>query len=182
MEGALLSYLEEDSSTVLSTLIMGNQLSQPRESRPRRDFYVASFVADVCQSDPDGFDFLETIVKGIMLTEVLLFPDLGGIARRFGKLEVYFDTAFVLQALGFEGESKQASRIELLRLLYEENGNLRVFQHTLNEIRSVLSGASYALRNYTNLRPAYGPTTQHLMESGYTSSDVELIMGVWRGR
>ena len=174
-EASLLNYLDDDSSGILASLITGTQTTTT-DSHPRQNFYLASFIAHVCESDPEGFEYLETIIKGVMLAEVLHFPDLGSVSRRFTELDVYFDTPFLLQALGFEGESRAAPRLELVRLLYEENGNLRIFQHTLNEVRSVLSVASHALRNYANLTHAYGPTIQHFIESGYTASDVELTI------
>lgn len=175
-ESSLLSYLDDDSSGILASLIIGNQTTTTTDSHQRQNFYVASFIAHTCDSDPEGFGYLDTIVKGIMLTEVLHFPDIGSVSRRFNDLDVYFDTPFLLQALGFEGESRRAPRLELVRLLYEENGNLCIFQHTLNEVRSVLASASYAIRNYTNLTHAYGPTIQYFIDSGYTASDVELTI------
>jgi len=89
---------------------------------------------------------------------------------------VFLDTPFVIQALGLEGESTQAPRLELIRLLYQENANLRVFDHTLNEVRNVLSAGAHALRKHEHLKHSYGPAVQHFIDTGYSASDVELAI------
>lgn len=179
-DSALLSYLEEGSSAVLSAALGEGVVPSPDEDVADSNFLINAFVAHVHERDPEGFAFLETIVKGRMLSEVLLYPDIGTIGRRFDKVEVYFDTAFILQALGHEGESRQAPRIELLELLYEENARLAVFDHTVDEIRRVLQAAVYALRNPQGVEQWFG-VFRHFYAGGYTPSDVELIIAKLEG-
>jgi hypothetical protein len=174
-DSALLSYLEEGSSAVLSATLGGGFVPAPHEEVADSNFLINAFVAHVHERDPEGFAFLETIVKGSMLAEVLLYPEIGAIRRRFNKVEVYLDTAFILQALGLEGESRQAPRIELLKLLYEENARLAVFDHTVDEIRRVLQAAVYALRNPQGVEQWFG-VFRHFYTFGYTPSDVALII------
>jgi hypothetical protein len=174
-EGALFSYLEEGSSAILKTVVTGGLISPPSTGAQHPDFMVASFVAELDRADPEGFDFLEAIVKGSMLASALLYPNLAEVGRRFESLEVYFDTAFLLQALGLEGEAREAPCRELLGLLYETGANLAVFEDTVEEIRGVLSVAGTALRSYKHLKYTYGPTIQWLIDSGAAPSDVELL-------
>lgn len=175
-ETALLTYLEKGSSAILAAALGDRIISPPKGRVAHVDLVVGSFVAEMHRADPEGFEYLETVVKGSMLAGALLFPNIGAIKRHFEGVEVYFDTPFVLQALGLEGESRQAPRLELINLLYEENANLRIFEHTLDELRKVLNAAARGLRNYTNLRYAHGATSQYLLEAGYAASDVELII------
>jgi hypothetical protein len=172
---ALLAYLEQGATGILAAAVNGRLVPPPKRSIPHAEFLVGAFVTEMCERDPEGFDFLETIAKGSMLASVLLFPDLGAVERHFERVEVYFDTGFVLQALGLQGESRAAPRRELLDLLYEQNASLRVFEHTLDEIRNVLNAAAHALRNRDNLRRAYGPTLQYFIDLRYSASDVDLI-------
>ena len=175
-DAAILAYLEKGSCAVLASMAE-RQLVQPaKQDVPYADFVVSSFVADMHKADHDGFTFLETIVKGSMLANVLLFPDLGGVQSRFGQVDVYFDTGFVLEALGLAGDTKQVARRELIDLLYEQNARLRVFEHTVDEVRGVLDAAAAALRSPTGLRRAHGSTIQYLVDSRYTAGDVELII------
>jgi hypothetical protein len=175
-EAAFLRYLEEGCAVILAATVAGEQLPKPVGAHRSADYLVSSFIAEVERADPEGFAFLSTVVKGSMLAGVLLFPDLGGVERKFQETDVFLDTPFVIQALGLEGESTQAPRLELIRLLYQENANLRVFDHTLSEVRNVLSAGAHALRYYGQLKHAYGPAVQHFIDTGYSASDVELVI------
>ena len=175
-EAAFLRHLEEGCAVILAATVAGEQLPKPDGACRGANYLVSSFIVEVERADPEGFAFLETVVKGSTLAGVLLFPDLGGVERRFEDVDVFLDTSFVIQALGLDGESRQAPRLELIRLIYQENANLRVFDHTLNEIRNVLSAGAHALRNYENLKHAYGPAVQHFIDTGYSASDVELVI------
>src|SRR5437899_4217755 len=129
-EAAILAYLQEHSAAILASAVGGEPVPVATESLKHADFLVNAFIAHLDKSDPDGFDFLETIVKGSMLANVMFFPDLGGIPRRFDEVDVFFDTAFLLRALGLEGESRRAPCRELISLVYEQNGAPRCFDHT----------------------------------------------------
>jgi len=175
-DAALLADLEEGSLPILAAAVDNELIPPPDQSIAGADFIIPSFCAEMCERDPAGFDFLETIVKGSMLANVLLFPDLGAVERRFDRVEVYFDTSFVLQALGLEGEARQAPRRELIDLLYQDNATLRIFEHTLHEIRGILDAAALSLRSRQGLRYGYGRTVQYLIDAGYSASDVELAI------
>ncbi len=175
-EAAILAYLQEHSAAILASAVAGEPVPVATESLKHADFLVNAFIAHLHESDPDGFDFLETIVKGSMLANVMFFPDLGSIPRRFEQVEVFFDTAFLLRALGLEGESRQAPCRELISLVYEQNGAPRCFDHTFNEIRRVLGAAARGLLKRGNLRLMYGDTLEYLIHSGYKASDVELAI------
>jgi hypothetical protein len=175
-EAALLVHLEQGCAAVLRAAMGAAPLPRPTTPPEHADFLVSSFVAEISKRDPEGFDFLETIAKGSMLAGALYYSDLGAVNRRFDRVEVYFDTAFVLQALGLEGETRALPRRELLDLLYEENANLRVFEETADEAKRVLSAAAQALRTHAKLRHSFGPTIQYLLDSGRSASDVELVV------
>ncbi len=175
-DAALLANLETGSSAVLAAVVDGRVISRPEDTVPHANFFVSSFVVETYEGDPEGFEFLETVVKGSMLASALLFPDLGGISRRFDRLEVYFDTTWVIRALGLAGAGRQEPCRELIGLLYEQNASLRIFEHTLNEIRRVLDAALHAFRSPHDLRRAFGETIQHFIDSGYTASDIELAI------
>lgn len=175
-EAALLSYLQERSTPILVASIEGQPISSPALPVGHADFLVNAFVIHLNEGDPEGFDYLETIVKGSMLANVLLFPDLGGVARRFGKLKVYFDTGFLLRALGLAPEAIQVPCRELIGLLYEQNADLGCFEHTFDEIFGVIDASARSLRSPESLKYAFGETLEHFREKKYQASDVELII------
>ncbi len=175
-ETAILSYLQEHSTRILASAVEGQPLPAPTGSSKRADFLVNAFIADLFQHDPEGFQFLETLVKGSMLANAMFFADIGGVGRKFHRVEVLFDTAFLLRALGLLGEGMQGPCRELIELVYEQNGTPRCFEHTFHEMLRVLGAAARALLNRANLRATYGDVIEYFLRTGSSSSDVELMI------
>jgi len=175
-QSALLSYLKDRSSPILAAAVEGEPIPKPAQPIKSAEYLVRSFIGHLCEADPKGFEYLETIVKGNMLASVLYFPELGKVTRRFGRVEIYFDTSFLLRALGLAPRSMQISYRELMALLYELNAELRCFEHTVEEMRGILDFAARALRDRKSLRYALGEALEFFVEQNYRSSDVELII------
>lgn len=148
----------------------------PAGSTPDEDHLLGEFVVGLARSDSAGLTALESLIKGALLASAMYYPDLGRLPSRFERLDVYLDTRFVLRALGTAGAEHQAACIELLDLVFELGGGLKVFDNTLIEIRGVLNAASIALRNPANLRRGSGETLEFLASAGQRSSDVELLI------
>lgn len=175
-EVALLTYIEHRSMPILLAAVEGEAIPTPPRRTRNGDYLVNAFIAHLCKADPEGFDFLETVVKGSMLADVLFYPELSRVEQHFGRVELYFDTPFLLRALGLEGPSVQAPCRELMRLLYELDGEIRCFEHTVEEIEGVLHSAAYALQDPERLRHTYYPTLEYFISSNYRASDVELAI------
>lgn len=175
-ETALLSYIKKSSTPLLAAAVKGQPIAPPQKSVKHADFVISAFILSLQARDPEGFRYLETIVKGSVLANVLLFPDLGRAKAKFEKIEVYFDTPFLLRALGLAGPQRQAPCRELLDLLYQENADLRCFKHTFHEIWRILDAAAYALRTPLRRRAGYYETMEYFLQSGYSPSDVELVL------
>ncbi len=174
-EAALLFYLQELSRPILAAAVEGEPIPAPKRFVRHVDFLVNAFIMDLYKGDPEGFEFLETIVKGTMLANVLLFPDLGGITQRLRRVEVYFDTPFLLRALGLVSKSMQAPCRELMDLLYDLDAELICFDHTIDEIRGILDVAARASQDRKRLRYVSGETIEYLINTGSSASDIELI-------
>ena len=175
-ESALLTYLKDRSTPILAAVIEGEPVPEPCQSIEQAEFLIRAFIGYLCEADPKGLGYLETVVKGSMLANVLFFPELGGVSRRFGRVEVYFDTSFLLRALGLAPESMQTSYRELMDLLYELNAELRCFEHTIEEMRGVLDFAARALRDRTPLRYTFAEALEYFVDQNYQASDVEFII------
>jgi hypothetical protein len=131
---------------------------------------VASFVKSLAGTDPQGFEFFLSVVKGVMLANVLYLP--GGFAevdRRFGPTTFFLDTAFVLRATGFASAEIAAPCRELIELLQSLSAKLGVFEHTVSEIEGALEGSIRGLRGDSDLA---GPA-EFLIHDGWSPSDVE---------
>lgn len=175
-EAALLGYLKERSVPILVAAIEGEPIPAPPRRARGAPFLVEAFIAHVCEGDPEGFEFLETVVKGRMLANVLFFPDLSRVGEPFKDVEVYFDSQFLLRALGHASRGMQVACEELMDLLYELNARLRCFQHTYEEILGILEAGRQAVRDPRGAEEPLGETLQHFVDSNYRPSDIELII------
>ena len=140
----------------------------------KENFILSDFVFYLREENPKYFKFLEDIIKGRMLADVLFFEDLGKIEQRLSNVKVYFDTTFLLRACGYSYDYYTKPCVELLELLYELGARFACFEHTYHEMEDILRGDAERLR-YPYL-PAYGETYQYFYEKGIKPSDVELFI------
>jgi hypothetical protein len=171
---ALLEYLQDRSPSILAAAIQGSPIVATTQFVKNSDFLVNSFIRHLSTDDPEGFAFLETVVKGSMLANALIFPEMGKIRRHFEGVEVYFDTGFILGAIGLEGSSRKESCGELLTLLYAQGAVLLIFEHTRDEVIGVLDAAGKALRS--GKKPAHLEFFEYLADRDFRPSDIELII------
>jgi hypothetical protein len=99
-EGARLRYLAGYDVEVLVASIEGAPILPAGRSPKSGKFIVNAFVRELSEEDPEGFGYLETVVKGHMLANALLFPEPANVVRKFQKTDFYLDTTFVLRLLG----------------------------------------------------------------------------------
>lgn len=137
-------------------------------------FITGSFVT-ATSNEPSISKALDTLAKATMLAEAIYLPEPASAARRFKGTSVYFDTPFLLFALGYAGEERREARSQLLKLLYSANADLFVFEHTLRECRSALMACAEVLeRGQTR---GYGPSMAFFLDEGIAGSDVRLFAG-----
>lgn len=174
-ESTLYSYVENHSMPILRVVVEGEATPVSSVQKRKAEFLIRVFISELCKRDPEGFEFLETIVKGSMLASTLYFPEIEGVKKRFDRVEIYFDTSFLLQALGFGNPSMQIYCKEVLDLLYELNGRPRCFEHTLNELRGILQ---YAVRiiSERKYKSTNNSVVWYFIESKHSISDIELII------
>jgi hypothetical protein len=173
-DAALLKYLDDRSPSILSATIEGSPIPPPPTTVTNGEFLVNAFVHHLSTHDTEGFTLLEMVVKGAMLSNVLIFPEIAKVQRFFEDVEVYFDTGFILGALGLEGESRQESSKELLTLLYAQRARLMMFEHTRDEVIGVLDAAAKSLR--AGRKPAHMLFFEYLAGKEYKPSDIELVI------
>jgi hypothetical protein len=173
---ALLSYIYNRSAPLLASAVEGAPDLEPIPLVKHSEFLVSKFTLELFHNDPEGFKFLETIVKGSILASTVFYPDLGQIQQHFEATEIYFDTPFLLRAIGSAGPNFQSACREVIELLYQQNATLRCFQHTRDEMWGVLDAAAHALRRTTGMRGPVGETIEYFISLKYQPSDVELIL------
>src|SRR4029450_10727866 len=94
--------------------ILGPRSFEPAPQDQGDHYIVSAFIADLVERDPQGFEYLETVVKGSMLASSLYLGDLGAVNQRFQQVTVYFETPFLLDALRYAGKEIAQLALELL--------------------------------------------------------------------
>lgn len=175
-ENAFQSYIEENQLSIIEYSKEFSPLIPSQEPRVKGAKYIVGVYIQYLQEGfLSDFEYVETIVKGNMLANAIFLADSGQSGRKFRKTEVFFDTSFLIFALGHAGEVRKDPCIELINMLYENGAALKCFRHTLEEIIGVLEACAYRLRR-GQLRESYGPSIEYFLMTGQTASDIELLI------
>ncbi len=143
-EKLLASYLDSKGLSILKALTFGRAPSIKAESRGHA-YYLANFLIYVLKNEPDISQYLEKLIKGQLLYAYLYYDESTNPSQKFSKLDIYLDTPLLLGFLGYKGEAHRMYTKELMRLIKEEGGNLKVFVETLREVERILLACKYAL-------------------------------------
>lgn len=175
-EVALLNYIEENQIPILSIAYSGSELADDAPTHAVRGakYIVAAFVRSLIDSHSAEFDYLETIIKGNMLANAIFLTEASTVDSKFINTEIYFDTSFLIYALGYAGKVRQEPAKELLALLYEAGADLRCFTHTADEMKGVLHAAAHKVDS-GHFEPAYGPTIEYFLTTGHKGSDILIL-------
>jgi hypothetical protein len=178
-EDILFSYIRMHDIELLNCIVTGETLAEAELKMGRKQSYVVqAFVKHIYENDPECSKYLDAIVKGHMLANALILPDLGNARRRFRHTSVYFDTPLILRALGYEGRARQTACKELFDLLKEVGAHVCCFRHTRDEVHSVLYACKMALAEADSTRVPYGAAFHHFSHLRFTPADLELEMAM----
>jgi hypothetical protein len=142
----------------------------------RRRQLTARFIQDECLARADRARIVQDLLEGFVLQNALLLKDISTAGRRFQDLTVYFDTGFLLGALGLEGEARELAAREGINLLRDTGARLAVFEKTLEEIRGILHVHERAFGSSTERR-RLSPTdlTRFFLTNRYEPSDIKQV-------
>lgn len=171
-ENALYQFLD-DTEIILSQHAYRRSESAIERQPDRLKYVVGQFVLHLHNTHSGNLEFFETIVKGSMLASAIYLPEPSS-RRKFQHTDVYFDTAFLIYALGYSGKARQDPCAELIDMLYDVGGQAFCFEHTVDEIRNALYACSIIIDEH---RTPLGPsveTVQHFVSMGCTGTDVRI--------
>lgn len=172
-ENELLAYLDTHGFLILSSLTSGVPLAQilPKKKKSKYGFIIASFVLHIEKNEDELFSYFESIVQGNMLASSVYLPDTSRVYQKLDATSFYFDTSFIIFALGYAGVPRQNACTELLDLLFQSGANIYCFEHTLLEIEGVLSACAHSLASNNSSAP-YGYSAEYFVVNNYTEDDI----------
>lgn len=172
-ENALHAYIEEFQIVLSNYNDKSPIIPPPDQIVTGSKYVVGTFIKHLEEESSSDFDYLVTIAKGNLLANAIYLTEPSQVTKKIKGTYFYFDTTFLIFALGYAGKPREEPCIELLELLYKTGANLRCFKHTLEEIRGVLDACAYRLR-MGFLKDAYGPSIEYFLSMGLKPSDIEL--------
>lgn len=172
-EKALLAFLARFSIDCLRTHVFRTALPVVPAHAPGTLYLVGSFVRNAYADDPDFFDQLIVVVKGQMLANALLCPDLESNQKTFKGVAFYFDTPAVLRALGLQEHAERDAMLELIQLVRQLGGDTYVFEHTVEEVGRVIKYCETHLDQPTGINRII----TEMRRQQKTRTDIALIRG-----
>jgi hypothetical protein len=168
-EDIIFAFLKNNHLFVFQSNLESLQTENPRINEDWRIIF-SDYVNTITKSDPINTEYLETIVKGYMISNAIYLPEPQDISNRLFKVKVFFDTTFIMYALGYNGEYTKLTCSELLELLYKNGAQLCCFSHNAEEIRGILTACASRLKSASE--GAFGRSVQHFISKGYTETDI----------
>lgn len=136
---AFLQYLNSFSIECLRTYAQGTALPDIKEgSRSLELYLVNAFLRHAHGTSVELFEHAMVLVKGHMLANALICPDLSATKQKFTGVTFYLDTRLALDAAGLHGAESEAAALELIELLKHLKASIAVFEHTFLEMDGVI--------------------------------------------
>lgn len=140
-------------------------------------YIVSSYVNEISCTDEYKFNYFVNVLTGRMLSNALLASDISDISMKFDNTYAYLDTPILLQILGILGDMYMAISSELIDLLKKSNAKIAIFEHTIDELDTILKNAERQLELESG---GHGNVVISLRETGKSASDVVMLRGNMR--
>ena len=109
-----------------------------------RNFFIQSE-----ESDPASFEYLKKLLFGQVIASNLLDTKNSFSLK---KVNIYIDSNIFFSLLGLHDKNTNQSVSEVINLIKENSGNIKIFEHTKNEICQLLKGFLSHRKDYvTNI-------------------------------
>ena len=173
----LVEYLQQNQVRLLNFLFESQTLEQiegqPLDIEPK--YVIAKFIENLQITRSSKLDFLETVIKGNMLANALFLTEPGSFQRNFVNTVIYLDAPLVIYALGYAGAPREKPIIELIELIRQYHGSIKVFKHSLEEIIGILNACANKIRR-NDLDDVYGPSMEFFIIEGFSETDILMLI------
>ncbi|WP_337970272.1 hypothetical protein [Virgibacillus salexigens] len=175
-ERAIESFLDQHQLLLLRSSLNESvpDLNSVEKKKGQIEFIISKFIKYAYESNLVSFDYLIDILKGTMLTNALYYKeDFSTFNMKYKGTEVYFDSTFLIYALGHAGEAKKEPCIELINILRENNAILKVFRHNIDEMIGILE---FCKNNLTKKISDPHGTINNFLDKGYSQTDIDRLI------
>ena len=170
---AICAFLLQFNIPCIRAYLRGTAIPDLTDSHDAEIVLVGKYVIDLQDKNPEDFDSFLVIVKGHMLANALLCPDLTNAPQSYKGVTFYLDTPLLIRQLGLEGKFKKEAVENLIDILYRLGATVATFTHLRGELESVITGAA----QHVEYRSGHGAIVAEARRSGTTRSDLVILIG-----
>ncbi|OPF52401.1 hypothetical protein BH721_03870 [Clostridium baratii] len=174
-EEYLLKFIESNQIMSFKNKIIVDEKTEKNVNINKEKLYIAKYIESLINTESYLFDYLEDIVKGVIISTVVFMNEPSEVNKNFKKMSVYLDTTFIIFALGYAGNEKKPQCDELLKLIYENNIKAKCFRHTVDEAIGILTACAYKIER-KEIGQAHGSSMDYFIENGKSKSDIMLMI------
>lgn len=149
-ESYLLSFLDNHSVTTFIENL--SEINKQNISMDSVNYVVSSFIEESFANNHSISSLLKDIAFGHMVASAVTLVKNSDSVDDLSNLCIYLDTKFVLRLIGIEGTEREESYIDLTNEVKQKGATLHIFQHTYEEIVSILDDCEKWIEN-----PKYDP-------------------------
>ena len=170
---AICAFLTQFNIPCLRAYLRGTAIPTIAGQQHPQIILVSTYVLALQNTDPECFESFLVVVKGHMLANALLCPDLQNAPKSYKGVTFYLDTPLLVRQLGLEGEPKQAAVNSLVALLLNLGATVATFSHLRDELERVITGAAQHIES----ADGRGAIVMDARRRGTTRSDLLVLTG-----
>ena len=142
-----------------------------------KNHLTASFLANIHKNRKDLWPSVEMITRAVMLAGYMTYADQISSKKKYQNISIYLDTPIILGLLGYSGETKSKTLLELVKMLKKYDVDVAIFSDTQREIEGILGAWSQDLK--AKRHDKFNPKTLELLKHkgiDSTSIDTKIIL------
>lgn len=148
----LISFFEQNGLTVIQSV---GDLKLVQKDTDSDSFEVARFVLEEYEKRSLVYDDLCDVTKGFLTYKAIYYftdDHKNSMDSKFRDVTFYLDCSLVLDALGYDTPEDEKAVKELIRLIRRNGGDVKVFQHTIEEASNLIQAFANQLHNKNKFR------------------------------
>ena len=170
---AICAFLTRFNIPCLRAYLRGTAIPTIEGQHHSQIVLVSKYVLTLQNTNLERFESFLVVVKGHMLANALLCPDLKNAPKSYKGVTFYLDTPLLVRQLGLEEEPKQAAINNLVTLVLSLGATVATFSHSRAELESVITKTA----QYIESPNGRGAIVTEARRHGTTKSDLLVLAG-----
>lgn len=180
-------YSDTEAETIFISFIKDNEdgliISYNDESllpdvdvKKEKKFIVRKYIKSLFDNDYPKYKLLSKIVAGFSLANCIFYNEPQNYKGKLKNIDIYLDTRVLFRLIGLEGKYRESCYKELLKTLYEKGANVKLFNHTYDESKTILEDCVKWIGNIRYKPSLASPVLKHFVENNYDRESAELFI------